>query len=123
MLKLTRAQHTAIDRAIRTINEELNVCITPINCPMDDDEPLVFGVNWKAMGGVSADSAEEYGKGILKASNIAKFLTSLELVYTYDGDVKGNPDERAKLISSLVHELGQADPFPEYIIDIIEKIR
>ena len=48
------------------------------------DEPMVWGVNWYAIGTATPEDTIEFARQITKASEFAKKLTELELVVDHE---------------------------------------
>lgn len=112
MMKLTRLQQRAFERALSEVNESLNVNIGTMTSA-DVDEPEVFGVNWSCKGISSYQDAEEYGKNLIKAAKIAQTLNFAELVYTYEGETKCNAEIFKKSVDRIVHELTAYGCYPD----------
>jgi len=120
MMKLTRLQQRALERALSNIKESLKVSVYPLNGTCED-EPIVFGVNWSCKGCSPYQDAEEYGKNLIKAAKMAQSLNYLELVYTYEGEDKCDREVFQKSVDRLVKEIEYPD-FPEFIQAALGKV-
>lgn len=60
----------------------------------DGDSPLVFGVNWSAMGTQSTDFTKEFASNLVQATKIAQSLNELNLTLDWLEDVKLKDDKK-----------------------------
>ena len=82
MKKINVRTGRIISQALGTLREENHLDIYTIKDEID--EPLVYGVNWCAMGTQTAEATREFAKGLQKAAEIAEALNSLELVVDWN---------------------------------------
>ena len=59
----------------------------------DLEKPKTFGINWSAIGTVGTKKTFEFADNLKKASEIAEYLNSLELVVDYSSDEEKNKKE------------------------------
>lgn len=120
MMKLNYLQMRAFQKALEIVNDSLNVRISTLTSDFDEENPIIFGVNWCCQGISTYQDAEQYGKNLIKAAGIAQGLNSLEMIYTYEGinDAKDTFSQELfdKNVGRIVHEFEFFDPeYIEYI--------
>lgn len=102
-----------ISNALSGLREEYHLNVYTLD--EEENKPLVYGVNWCAMGTQTAATAKEFAQGLMHAVEIAEALNSLELVIDWEGDdVKVKEDMREEYKAWLpkfyeVIKLGSAE--------------
>ena len=84
MKKINIRTENIILNALGTLRAEKHLNIYTIQD--DVDKPLVYGINWCAMGTQSVEATKVFANDLVQATKIAEALNSLELVTDWNSN-------------------------------------
>lgn len=86
MSKIAKTQMNIISYAVQEYMDEhmKGIHLYDKTMVLDVESPILYGVNWAALGTQSTEDTKKFAENLMKATKIAEELNKLELVIDYE---------------------------------------